>query len=71
MPDFLDSVQARVDAAREDAIRAALRRQPAAGAEAATHCADCGDEIPPARQDLVEGVNTCVECQNLRERRGR
>ncbi|MBJ9975290.1 TraR/DksA C4-type zinc finger protein [Pseudomonas sp. S75] len=35
----------------------------------AEHCEDCGEAIPPARQQLVTGCQTCVSCQELRERR--
>lgn len=36
---------------------------------AATECDDCGNEIPQARRHAAPWATTCVECQNLRERR--
>ena len=35
----------------------------------AQFCDDCGESIPLARQQFVEGCDTCVDCQELRERR--
>lgn len=32
-----------------------------------THCAECDEEIPLARQRALPGVRTCVECQELLE----
>lgn len=33
----------------------------------ATHCDDCGEEIPEARRALVPWSRTCVRCQTERE----
>jgi phage/conjugal plasmid C-4 type zinc finger TraR family protein len=35
----------------------------------AQFCADCDDPIPSLRRQLVQGCDTCVDCQGLRERR--
>ena len=32
-----------------------------------SHCEDCGDPIPPARQLAVSGCRRCVICQQLAE----
>lgn len=39
----------------------------------ATHCEaeDCGAPIPEARRKAVPGVQHCIDCQQLRERRTR
>jgi phage/conjugal plasmid C-4 type zinc finger TraR family protein len=34
------------------------------------HCLECGDEIPKARRALLPGVECCVYCQSIVERRG-
>ncbi|MFI2817685.1 TraR/DksA C4-type zinc finger protein [Vreelandella piezotolerans] len=34
-------------------------------------CEDCGHEIPQARCDALPWVATCIECQSIREERGR
>lgn len=31
------------------------------------HCADCGDDIPQKRQQLIPGVRLCFYCQQLKE----
>jgi len=35
----------------------------------AEFCEECGDEIPSARRTAVPGVQYCVFCQQLHERR--
>jgi phage/conjugal plasmid C-4 type zinc finger TraR family protein len=32
--------------------------------EAATHCRECGEEIPEGRRRAVPGVRRCVACQS-------
>ena len=34
-------------------------------------CEDCGQEIPQARRDAAPWATTCIECQVIREQRGR
>lgn len=34
-------------------------------------CEDCGGEIPEARRHAAPWATTCIECQGIRERRGR
>lgn len=35
-----------------------------------THCAECEEEIPQARQRAIRGVTLCVDCQELSELMG-
>lgn len=35
----------------------------------APFCDDCGDAIPLLRQQTIDGCETCVSCQGIRERR--
>ena len=35
----------------------------------ATECQECGEEIPLARQQAMPGVQYCVYCQQLKERK--
>lgn len=35
-----------------------------------THCAECDEEIPQARQLAVRGVRLCVDCQQIAEMKG-
>ena len=32
-------------------------------------CIECGNDIPKARQELVPGVELCVDCASVKERR--
>lgn len=34
-------------------------------------CEDCGQEIPKARRDALPWATTCIECQGIREQRGK
>lgn len=34
----------------------------------ATHCNECGEPIPKARQLAVKGVQFCIECQTFMEK---
>lgn len=34
-------------------------------------CEECGNEIPLARRNALPWAVTCIECQSLRELRGR
>lgn len=33
----------------------------------AQFCADCEEPIPLRRQQMIEGCQTCVDCQQVRE----
>ncbi len=37
----------------------------------ATHCRDCGEEIPERRRELVAGCQRCADCQEEEELRGK
>jgi phage/conjugal plasmid C-4 type zinc finger TraR family protein len=50
-----------------DAVEAARARLPAG--EGASHCIECGEEIPQARRRALPGARTCVQCQSGRDRR--
>ena len=40
-------------------------------AVSATHCRDCGEEIPERRRELVAGCQRCAGCQEEEELRGK
>ncbi|HAT4412608.1 TPA: TraR/DksA family transcriptional regulator [Klebsiella oxytoca] len=40
-------------------------------AVSATHCCDCGEEIPDRRRELVAGCQRCADCQEVEELRGK
>jgi phage/conjugal plasmid C-4 type zinc finger TraR family protein len=45
-------------------IRASIPKGPSL-----THCEDCGDDIPVARQKAISGCKLCIICQTRKERR--
>ncbi|SED11782.1 transcriptional regulator, TraR/DksA family [Pseudomonas saponiphila] len=45
------------------------RQRQASTAASAEFCEDCDEPIPLLRQQKVRGCQTCVSCQELRERR--
>ncbi len=60
------AVQDQIDATVKDGISRAQSRLPQG--EAATHCVQCGAEIPPARRSAMPGVKLCVACQEAEDR---
>lgn len=48
-------------------VRRRLEQQ--AAQPSLTHCEECGDEIPVARQQAIRGVKLCVHCQTMKERK--
>lgn len=40
-------------------------------AVSATHCCDCGEDIPEQRRELVAGCQRCADCQEEFEERGK
>lgn len=40
-------------------------------AVSATHCGDCGEEIPEQRREAVAGCQRCADCQNEEEFRSK
>ncbi|MDP9089872.1 MAG: DksA/TraR family C4-type zinc finger protein [Pseudomonadota bacterium] len=60
------AVQEQIDATVTDAIRLAQSRLPQG--PSLSHCAECGTEIPLARQEAVPGVRLCVACQDTFDR---
>jgi phage/conjugal plasmid C-4 type zinc finger TraR family protein len=46
-----------------DAIRAKIGKGPSL-----SHCEECGEDIPKARQEAVAGCKLCIDCQTHLER---
>ena len=53
--------------ARVREARARLQQQ--ANRPSAEECSDCGEPIPEARRLAVPGVQMCIDCQQLADRR--
>jgi len=62
-----NAVNEQIDATVEDGIRRAQARLAAAG-PGATHCDECGIEIPEARRAAIPGARLCVRCQEEADR---
>ena len=60
------AVQEQIDATIEDAVELARSRLPQGGS--LTHCEECEQEIPLARQKAIPGVGLCVKCQEELEK---
>jgi phage/conjugal plasmid C-4 type zinc finger TraR family protein len=61
------AVQDQIDATVKDGISRVKSRLPQQG-PAATHCTNCGKEIPEARRAALPGVKLCVPCQEAEDR---
>ena len=71
MADICDLGAERTDQLLEEALQRHQRAAHAAPATSALYCAECDVAIPLARREAVPGCQTCVECQQLAERRAR
>lgn len=60
------AVQEQIDATVKDGVSRAKSRLP--HGPGLTHCAECGTEIPQARQAAIPGVRLCVSCQDEHDR---
>ena len=56
------AVQDQIDATVSDAV--ALARSRIGHGESLSHCEECGNDIPEARQQAIPGVRLCVVCQS-------
>lgn len=68
MPEIIDQANELEELQREAAI---ARHRINHASVSATHCCDCGDEIPDRRQEAVAGCQRCAECQEEEEERGK
>ncbi|MFT5788019.1 MAG: phage/conjugal plasmid C-4 type zinc finger TraR family protein [Shewanella sp.] len=55
--------------ARAEARANALRLHAKPAAPSASHCSECGESISEARRHAVAGVQQCIECQTLSEKK--
>ena len=68
MSDIYDRTQQRDAEILADALAAHQRRVGQVAGPALSHCEDCGEPIPAARQKAVSGVRLCVACQTILEK---
>ena len=57
----------QIDDTITDGVRTARSRLPVG--EGASHCIECGDEIPHGRRLALPGARTCLPCQSGRDSR--
>ncbi len=55
--------------ARAEERANAFRRNAKPAAPSASHCIECGEGISQARQQAVPGVQLCIDCQTLSEKK--
>ncbi|EAA8256900.1 TraR/DksA family transcriptional regulator [Salmonella enterica subsp. enterica] len=70
-PDTLDAASELTQQRIEMAVAAHRLNH---SAVSATHCGECGDNLPEARRKAYPGFTMCVECQSnmeLRKKIGR
>lgn len=67
MADVIDIANEQADYFLQVALDS--RQRQASTAASAEFCEDCDEPIPLLRQQKVRGCQTCVSCQELRERR--
>ncbi len=63
------AVHEQIEASISDELARMKAAQRKPVGESFTECAECGDEIPPARREAIPGVKLCLECQGARDRR--
>ncbi|MGH8435874.1 MAG: TraR/DksA C4-type zinc finger protein [Pseudomonas sp.] len=68
MSDVVDTANEHADYLLQMSLQRHQRRT-VGQATSAEFCADCDEAIPPLRREKVQGCQTCVDCQQLRERR--
>lgn len=68
MVDVIDAANEQADYLLQVAITQHQRRT-AGHATSAEFCDDCDEAIPPLRREKMPGCQTCIDCQQLRERR--
>ena len=68
MADIIDTA-AEIEELQRNAALSAHRFD--RDAVSATHCSDCGEEIPELRRAAAPVCQTCAECQRIIELKGK
>lgn len=63
MPDLFDKAAETADFY----LDLELKKRKTFDGESATECVECGEIIPKRRRELLQGVKTCVDCQEYLE----
>ena len=62
------AVNEQIEASIEDELKRMQAMRRPVGASL-THCAECEEPIPEARQQVISGVKLCLDCQTARDAR--
>ena len=68
MTDVFDRAQELEQRQREAALANFAACHPDSQRASISHCKDCGEPIPDARQRAVKGCTRCIDCQEDHER---
>ncbi|EMO6444743.1 TraR/DksA C4-type zinc finger protein [Raoultella planticola] len=68
MPEIIDQANELAERRLEQTIQ---NMRIDHNAVSATHCADCGEEIPERRREAVAGCQRRADCQEEEELRGK
>lgn len=60
------AVSEQIEASINDELARLQARKTPVG-ESLSHCAECDEEIPPARREALPGVKFCIECMRERD----
>ncbi len=60
------AVNEQIEASIADELARLNARKKSVG-ESLTHCAECDEPIPEARQHAIPGVKLCIDCQQARD----
>ncbi|WP_435310906.1 DksA/TraR family C4-type zinc finger protein [Primorskyibacter sedentarius] len=60
------AVGEQIEASINDEL-ARLKARRAPMGESLKYCAECEEEIPPARRQAIPGVKLCIDCQQERD----
>ncbi len=66
--DAADNTALELERAEQRFLQSLASTNPIIQPSAKT-CIECGDDIPEKRRQYIKGVQLCVECQALRERK--
>lgn len=59
------AVQEQIEASIQDEL--ARMKRPGADRPSRSHCIECEEPIPQARQQAIPGVTLCIDCQQDRD----
>lgn len=68
MSQLFDQAQQREERHRQESLARQKEKAKGHPGGSFSHCQDCGEPIPQARQEKVQGCTRCFTCQTEHER---